>query len=344
MGHEVLVANARELASITRSSRKNDVADAEQLARLARSDPKLLRPIRHRGEVVQRDRTLLAVRRKLVDTRASLVVHARGLAKALGTPPTGREAGGLRAPCAALGGSVPRTGRPGRSRRHPQRPDRRLGRGDRPTLPRALSRDRAPTPGPRRRTDHLTDLRPHPGGSRALPHQSARRELSRTPPEAARLRGATEPALHQQRGRSRAPAPPHPIRSLDPGARPRLPISNAPDRGGSPAAAPRPARRPLSPSPESSRSFSTTSGTPAASTNPFTTPTTTPPDPHGETRHPSPTRSDTALSGGLRRMAWLPEVACEIPKQPPRDSTPPCTRECEWKPGGSLSKPNPKRP
>ena len=83
-GHEVIVANAREVQSITKSSRKNDAMDAEQLARLGRSDPQLLRPIRHRGESVQRDRALLAVRRKLVDTRASLVVQARGLAKALG--------------------------------------------------------------------------------------------------------------------------------------------------------------------------------------------------------------------------------------------------------------------
>lgn len=84
MGHEVIVANVREVQSITHSSRKNDPADAEQLGRLGRSDPRLLRPIRHRGERVQRDRTRLAVRRKLVDTRASLASQARGLAKALG--------------------------------------------------------------------------------------------------------------------------------------------------------------------------------------------------------------------------------------------------------------------
>lgn len=83
-GHEVIVANAREVASIADSQRKNDVADAEQLARLGRSDPKLLRPIRHRGARVQRDRALLAVRRKLVEVRASLILQARGLAKGRG--------------------------------------------------------------------------------------------------------------------------------------------------------------------------------------------------------------------------------------------------------------------
>jgi len=84
LGHEVIVANAREVQSISKSDRKNDAADAEQLARLGRADPKLLHPIEHRREDTQRDRALLAVRDKLVRTRASLVVQARGLAKGLG--------------------------------------------------------------------------------------------------------------------------------------------------------------------------------------------------------------------------------------------------------------------
>jgi transposase len=85
-GHEVFVANAREVASITHSTRKNDDADAEQLARLGRSDPKLLRPIRHRSETIQRDRALLSARRQLVAMRTSLSVQAHGLAKSLGDP------------------------------------------------------------------------------------------------------------------------------------------------------------------------------------------------------------------------------------------------------------------
>lgn len=55
MGHEVIVANPRQLKVITESSRKDDKVDAEMLARLARVDPKLLRPIRHRGEEAQMD-------------------------------------------------------------------------------------------------------------------------------------------------------------------------------------------------------------------------------------------------------------------------------------------------
>ena len=83
-GHEVIVANARAVRSIAESDRKTDRNDAEQLARLGRVDPQLLRPIRHRGEAVQRDRMRLAVRDHLVRTRGSFIVQARGLAKALG--------------------------------------------------------------------------------------------------------------------------------------------------------------------------------------------------------------------------------------------------------------------
>ena len=84
LGHEVIVANAREVRSISGSSSKNDAADAEQLARLGRVDPKLLKPIRHRGEQAQRDRARLGVRDGLVRARTALINQARGLTKALG--------------------------------------------------------------------------------------------------------------------------------------------------------------------------------------------------------------------------------------------------------------------
>src|SRR5215211_7102367 len=41
-GHEVLVANARKMRLIYANKRKTDEIDAENLARLARLDPKLL--------------------------------------------------------------------------------------------------------------------------------------------------------------------------------------------------------------------------------------------------------------------------------------------------------------
>jgi transposase len=49
-GHEVLVANSRKLRLIYSNRRKTDEVDAENLARLARVDPKLLYPLKHRSE------------------------------------------------------------------------------------------------------------------------------------------------------------------------------------------------------------------------------------------------------------------------------------------------------
>jgi transposase len=45
LGHEVIVANVRELRAISHSDRKSDQVDAEKLARYARLDPEILRPI-----------------------------------------------------------------------------------------------------------------------------------------------------------------------------------------------------------------------------------------------------------------------------------------------------------
>jgi transposase len=84
LGYEVIVANARQVQLISASSRKNDRMDAQMLARLARVDPKLLRPIRHRSEQAQGDLMTIRVRAGLVEARTSLVNGARGLAKAMG--------------------------------------------------------------------------------------------------------------------------------------------------------------------------------------------------------------------------------------------------------------------
>jgi transposase len=83
-GHEVYVANARELRAISASSRKDDRMDARMLARLARVDPELLRPIRHRSEQAQADLMQIRVRATLVETRTALINSARGLAKTTG--------------------------------------------------------------------------------------------------------------------------------------------------------------------------------------------------------------------------------------------------------------------
>jgi transposase len=84
LGFEVIVANARQVQLISASSRKNDRLDAQMLARLARVDPQLLRPIRHRSEQGQMDLVTIRMRAALVELRTSAVNTARGLVKALG--------------------------------------------------------------------------------------------------------------------------------------------------------------------------------------------------------------------------------------------------------------------
>ena len=84
MGHEVIVANPHKVKLITQSVRKNDRIDARQLARLARVDPKLLSPIRHRGEEAQADLAVIRARAELVEARTGLINCARGLAKPMG--------------------------------------------------------------------------------------------------------------------------------------------------------------------------------------------------------------------------------------------------------------------
>jgi transposase len=84
LGHEVIVANPRRVRLITDSSRKDDRLDAKTLARLARIDPELLSPIRHRSEQSQADLMVIRARAALVEARTMLVNSARGLTKSYG--------------------------------------------------------------------------------------------------------------------------------------------------------------------------------------------------------------------------------------------------------------------
>jgi transposase len=83
-GHEVVVANPRRVRLIAEAERKSDRIDAETLARLGRADPKLLRPIEHRGKAAQEHLALLRTRDGLVRSRTRLIQCARGLAKSFG--------------------------------------------------------------------------------------------------------------------------------------------------------------------------------------------------------------------------------------------------------------------
>jgi transposase len=85
LGHEVVVANSRDLAAISQSDQKSDRNDAEKLARYARVDPSILHPITHRTSEQQADLTVIRARAALVRTRPLLVNAARGLVKPFGT-------------------------------------------------------------------------------------------------------------------------------------------------------------------------------------------------------------------------------------------------------------------
>jgi transposase len=84
LGHEVIVAHARNVRLIGESSRKDDQLDARTLARLARIDPGLLGPVRHRSAKAQIHLTVIRARAALVSTRTALVNAARGLTKSYG--------------------------------------------------------------------------------------------------------------------------------------------------------------------------------------------------------------------------------------------------------------------
>ena len=84
LGYEVIVAHAQKVQLITKSNRKDDRHDARTLARLARIDPELLGPIRHRSVQAQIHLTVIRARAELVSARTALVNAARGLVKSYG--------------------------------------------------------------------------------------------------------------------------------------------------------------------------------------------------------------------------------------------------------------------
>ena len=84
LGQEVIVAHARNVRLIGESRRKDDRLDARTLARLARIDPQLLSPVKHRSAQAQSDLTVIRARASLGRARTALVNTARGLTKSYG--------------------------------------------------------------------------------------------------------------------------------------------------------------------------------------------------------------------------------------------------------------------
>jgi len=102
LGHEVIVGHAQKVRLITKSRRKDDRLDARTLARLARIDPELLSPVKHRSAQAQLHLTEIRARAVLVSARTALVNAVRGLVKSYGerlrkcdTRQFRREASGL---------------------------------------------------------------------------------------------------------------------------------------------------------------------------------------------------------------------------------------------------------
>lgn len=94
-GLNPIVANARKLRSIYDSDRKSDKGDARMLAKLARVDPSLLSPVKHRSENAQRDLIRMKTRDALVRNRVNMINSVRFLLKSLGV----RVPSGVRADC-----------------------------------------------------------------------------------------------------------------------------------------------------------------------------------------------------------------------------------------------------
>lgn len=84
LGHEVLVANSRELSLISKSAKKTDKRDAKTLAEVAYARPQLLMPIQPRPVEAQIELATIRARRNLVEIRSKLINHVRGAVKSMG--------------------------------------------------------------------------------------------------------------------------------------------------------------------------------------------------------------------------------------------------------------------
>jgi transposase len=83
-GHDVIVANPRNVRMISESNSKNDPADARLLARLAHVGPELLSPVHQRSEKTQLDLALIRARDVAVQSRTKIVNAVRGIVKSTG--------------------------------------------------------------------------------------------------------------------------------------------------------------------------------------------------------------------------------------------------------------------
>jgi transposase len=85
LGHEVVVANPRNIPIITSSTRKCDRNDARLLAELGQLRPDLLSPVTLREDRFQEVRALLFARKQLVGQRSALVTFIRSEVRVTGS-------------------------------------------------------------------------------------------------------------------------------------------------------------------------------------------------------------------------------------------------------------------
>jgi transposase len=207
LGHEVIVARVRELRAVSHSDRKSDKVDAEKLARYARLDPGVLRPIAHRTVAQQETLRLIRARDVLVRLRTGAVNSVRGLAKPCGVPAAGFLYTYLReALCrSAAAGSVSCAQPSAPADCGHDREDQAIRRAIQQPDQDRISRDAGSHQGLRSRSPHGAYLRSDPGQQAALSAKSRCRLLSRPAAEAQPVRRQRATARDCQ-GRQRVSA------------------------------------------------------------------------------------------------------------------------------------------
>ena len=204
LGHEVIVAHARNVRLIGESRRKDDRFDARTLARLARIDPQLLSPVQHRSAQAQAHLMVIRARAGLVRARTSLINTARGLTKSYGERLRGCSPRNLNAEKARqLSPELQAALEPLLGRHRIAEPaDLRIQPTDREDRQGKLSASGAAGTGEGSGNADRADLHTDAGGSAAFSQEPRRGLLCWVAAGAQKLRAERTAAAHQQGRRS----------------------------------------------------------------------------------------------------------------------------------------------
>ena len=202
LGHEVIVAHARNVRLIGESRRKDDRFDARTLARLARIDPQLLAPVKHRSAQAQAHLMVIRARAGLVRARTSLINTARGLTKSYGERLRGCSPRNMNAEKArqSESGAASGTGTIARRHRIAEPADLRIQPADREDRQGKLSASGAAETGEGSGNADRADLHADAGGSATF-SQEPRRGLLRWAAAGTAELGAERAAAAHQQGR-----------------------------------------------------------------------------------------------------------------------------------------------